>query len=318
MRAYLLKRLLSALLVAFIASLVSFALLRLAPGDPAKMLALARFGVNGATPEEIERIRRAERLDAPFVLQYGRWLNRIIHGDLGASFVNRQSVAAEIARRLPVTFALACAGLCAGLLITVPLSLFTSLHPNRWWNGLSDSLAAVSAALPSFWLAHLLVLWLAVHWRWLPVAGYGSFAHLILPAITLGSGFTALLLPTLRAQLHAAMRQDYIRTAQAIGLAPFTIISKYALKNALLPVVAIAATQFTQLLEGAVIVETIFAIPGLGRLLVEAVFDRDVPVLQGCVLTFGGLIALTTLAADGLTLLLDPRVRLQSQERLRA
>lgn len=307
----MIRGLASLLLTTTLATAVCFGLVFLVPGDAAQQIALARYGIAGANSAEVEEIRRVEGLDKPIFVQFGVWFSRIVRGDFGRSLVSGKSVADEIAARLSVTVILTIAAAAFAVLIAFPLSIWATLKFSRLRRLLIFAVSIGGAAIPSFWLAYLLILIFAVGFKLLPIAGYGTFSHLILPTISLGIGGGALLLQLLSKELQTAMTQDYIRTARAVGVGEFRLVAKYALKNAVLPTIAVLSVFFVQLLEGAVIVETIFALPGIGRLLITAVADRDLPVIQGCVLVLALIVGAVNLLTDSVVAFADPRIRLK-------
>ncbi len=305
---YLLRRIGVAIVVVIGATLLTFIALDLAPGDPGRMIAFARYGQD-LTAEQIEQVRKAEGLDAPLPLRYIRWLGHVVRGDLGRSLANGNPVTGEILPRLPATLELAVASLMLALLIGIPLGIAAAVYKGSWVDALSRTTAMLGVSIPNFWLALLLLLLFALTLGWLPSFGFGTPAHLIMPAFTLGSALAALTARVTRSSMLEVLSEDYIRTARAKGLSEFTVVWKHALRNALIPVVTISGLQFGRLLEGAVVVESIFGWPGLGRLLVKAIFARDYAILQGCILLIALLITTVNLLVDISYAWLDPRIR---------
>lgn len=290
-------------------SILTFTLLHLVPGDPAEIL-LRQQGVV-PTPEALEGFRTAAGLNEPLVLQYLHWLNSAIHGDLGRSLAVSygRPVLSEVLSRLSATLELASASLAFAILISLPLGILSAVRRGSW---LDKSLllgSALGTAVPAFWLGPLLMLTFSLYLGWLPVCGRGGLEHLILPALTLGIGAAALTSKVVQAGMIDALEENFILTARAKGLPEEYIILQHAFRNALLPLVTISGLQFGWLLEGAVFVEVIFTWPGLGKLLVDSIFSRDFPMVQGCVLFISLVFVLVNLAVDILYSWLDPRVR---------
>lgn len=290
-------------------SILTFSLLHLVPGDPAEIL-LRQQGVV-PTPEALEGFRTAAGLNEPLVLQYLHWLNSAIHGDLGRSLAVSygRPVLSEVLSRLSATLELASASLAFAILISLPLGILSAVRRGSW---LDKSLllgSALGTAVPAFWLGPLLMLTFSLYLGWLPVCGRGGLEHLILPALTLGIGAAALTSKVVQAGMIDALEENFILTARAKGLPEEYIILQHAFRNALLPLVTISGLQFGWLLEGAVFVEVIFTWPGLGKLLVDSIFSRDFPMVQGCVLFISLVFVLVNLAVDILYSWLDPRVR---------
>jgi len=290
-------------------SILAFSLLHLVPGDPAEIL-LRQQGVV-PTPEALEGFRTAAGLNEPLALQYLHWLNSAIHGDLGRSLAVSygRPVLPEVLSRLAATLELASASLAFAILISLPLGILSAVRRGSW---LDKSLllgSALGTAMPAFWLGPLLMLTFSLYLGWLPVCGRGGLEHLILPALTLGIGAAALTSKVVQAGMIDALEENFILAARAKGLPEECIILKHALRNALLPLITVSGLQFGWLLEGAVFVEVIFTWPGLGKLLVDSIFSRDFPMVQGCVLFISLVFVLVNLAVDILYSWIDPRVR---------
>lgn len=308
MNGYLVRRLLvlPPLLVGI--SLISFLLLNFAPGDAAEITLRRQNG--GVTPprEVVEQMRRELGLDAPLPVRYARWLSRAVRGDLGDSYRSGDSIAAEMARRLPATLLLAAASLVIALLAGIPLGVLAALRRGSWVDAVTRLLALLGAAVPSYLLALLLMLFFAVKLNWLPAIGYGSPKNLVLPALALSFAVTAQLMRLTRAAMLEAQGQDYMRTARAKGLSESTVIWRHALKNAMLPVITVVGTSAGHLLGGAVIIETIFGWPGVGQFVVAGISQRDYPVVQGFVLYIAIIFLMVNLAVDLTYRWLDPRL----------
>ncbi|MFP3904287.1 MAG: nickel ABC transporter permease [Armatimonadota bacterium] len=308
MSAYIVKRL-GLMVVAVIgATAIAFGVLELAPGDAARMIAYDRYGED-LTAQQIEEVRQSEYLDAPLVMRYCRWLGQVTRGDLGRSVATGNSVFTEIRQRLPATLQLAVASVAIAVLVGLPLGIVAAVHRGSWPDALGRLVALIGVSIPNFWLALLLILLFALFLKWLPSFGYGTFAHLLLPALTLGTALAALTARITRSSMLDVMDAEYIRTARAKGLDEGTVIFKHALRNALIPVVTVSGLQFGRLLEGAIVVESVFGWPGLGRLLVDSIFARDYMVLQGCILVVALLIVAVNFIVDLSYAWLDPRIR---------
>jgi ABC-type dipeptide/oligopeptide/nickel transport system permease component len=312
MLTYFLQRLISLPIVLLGVSVVTFALMGLAPGDPAEALLRSQGGE--PLPEAVQALRSELRLDAPAPVRYVRWLGRVLQGDLGTSYRSRSPVAQELASRFPATLQLAVAAMLVALAIALPAGVLSAMRPNSRLDLVARLLALAGNAMPSFWLALLLIMLFAVTLRWLPAVGGGTPAHLVLPALALGLGVAARLTRLLRASLLEVLRADYMRTAYAKGLHERTAVTRHALKNALLPVVTVIGTSFGDLLSGAAIVETIFAWPGIGRYAITAIFLRDYQVIQGCVLYMATAFVLLNFLVDVCYRWLDPRLHFGSHE----
>jgi len=273
------------------------------------MIAMGRYGLYNVPKETIERIRIEECLNAPIYVQYGRWLTHVLHGDLGRSLITGEPVLSIILKKFPITLELAIASMIISILIAIPVGIISATRQYSLVDQISMAGALVGVSMPNFWLGTILMLVFSLYMNWLPVCGYGGIEHLVLPAITLGTGITAILTRLTRSSMLEVLEQDYIRTARAKGLSENIVILKHALKNAFIPVVTMAGLQFGRLLEGAVIVETIFAWPGIGKTLVDAIFARDFAMIQGCVLFIAVIFSLVNLAVDVSYAYLDPRIR---------
>jgi peptide/nickel transport system permease protein len=304
MTAYLLRRILIALPTLLGVVVLVFLMVRLAPGDPAVLLA-GEF----ATPETLEAIRARYGLDRSLPEQFLIYLEALLRGDLGESARSRRPVLEELKTYFPNTLELASAAILVAVLTGIPLGVLAALRPGSGLDLSVMVLALLGVSMPVFWFGLLAILIFSVGLGWFPVAGKGTLAHLVLPAITLGINATALLARMTRGTLLEVLSQDYIRTARAKGLAERVVIFKHALRNALIPVVTVVGLEFGTLLSGAVITETIFAWPGLGQLLVGSILARDYPVVQGAVLLVAITFVFINLLVDLLYAAIDPRVR---------
>ncbi len=303
MSAYILRRLVLAVPTLVGVTLVVFALIRLVPGDPARLV----LGLQ-ASEEEVQRLRVQLGLDQPLPVQYARFLARLLQGDLGRSVVTGEPVLREIGARLPATVQLAVASTVVATLAGVAAGVVSATRQSSWWDYAVMTVALFGISLPVFWLGLMLMLLFSVHLRWLPAGGYGTPAHLVLPTVTLAAFSVAIIARMTRSSLLEVLHQDYVRTAWAKGLSSRAVVLRHALKNALIPVVTVIGLQFGGLLGGAILTETVFAWPGMGRLLVGAIVARDYPVVQGTVLVFAALFTLVNLAVDVLYAYVDPRI----------
>ena len=309
MISFLIRRLTMALLVAVLVSMIIFLLMRLAPGDPAEAIAIARSGSQTHTPAELAEIRRQERLDAPLPAEYARWLRQALQGDLGRSMVTARRVGPEIMTRLPATIELMAASMVLALLLAIPLGIWAAARNDSFVDRIFSVATAVGVSTPAFWLGYLLILVFAVQLNWLPAAGKSDWRSLVLPVLSIAPGLAAVTARLVRGNMIETLGEKYVRTARAKGLPERVILWRHALPNAIGPVLAVAALQFGLLLEGATVIETVFAWPGIGRLLVNAVLDRDFPVVQGSVLFLAVIFVLANLASDIAQAVIDPRVR---------
>ncbi len=312
MLKYILKRLLLVFVVVLGVTVVTFSAMQSAPGDPAEMIAVARYGED-LTQEEIEWVRVTEGLDAPVYIQYLGWLEHVLRLDLGKSLITYEDVLEEILTRFPATLVLTISSLILSLLIALPIGIISAVRKNTIVDNACMTGALLGVSMPNFWLGLLLIWLFALSLGLLPSFGYGSIKHLILPTITLGTSMAAITTRLTRSSMLDVLNQDYIVTAKAKGLDEKTILLKHALKNAMLPVITFVGLQLGFLLGGAVIVETIFAWPGIGRLLVDSIYARDFALIQGCVLFIAVIFALANLAVDILYAYLDPRIRYEKK-----
>ena len=314
MGAYLARRLATLPLLLLGISAVSFALLNLAPGDPAEIVLRQRNPGQLPNPAEVAAMRIELGLDAPLPQQYARWVSRALVGDMGQSYVTEQPVASQLARRTVPTALLTAAALGLALLVAVPMGILSARRRGSAVDTLARLAALVGAAAPSYALAYGLIILFAVKLSWLPALGYGSPAQVVLPAIALSLAPMAQLMRLIRASMLETLGQDYIRTARAKGLAEQTVAFRHALRNALLPAIGATGVSLGYLLSGAVIVETIFTWPGLGQLMVGAAVTRDYPVVQGFVAYIAVVVLLVNLAADVALRVADPRLRFGRDE----
>ncbi len=312
MQTYIFKRLLATIPVMVVVALFVFALLHLSPGDPAAVIA-----GDYASPADVEKIRHQLGLDQPIHVQLGIWLWNVVRGDLGTSIFSGLPVTKLIGQRLEPTLALTVATMLIAILIAVPMGIIAAWASGTWIDRLVMVVAVLGFSLPVFWLGFLLIYGFSLQLELLPVQGYVSYKkgfipflrHLILPSLTLGLVYLALIARMTRASMLEVMREDYIRTAHAKGLKPHVVLLWHGLKNAALPIVTIIGVGVALLIGGVVVTESVFAIPGLGRLTVDAILHRDYPVIQGIILVFSGVYVLINLIVDVLYTFLDPRIR---------
>ncbi len=314
MGAYLARRLATLPLLLLGISAVSFALLNLAPGDPAEIVLRQRNPGQLPSPAEVAAMRVELGLDASLPAQYARWVSRALVGDMGRSYVTERPVAAQLARRTVPTALLTAAALGLALLVAVPMGILSARRRGTAVDTVARLAALVGAAAPSYALAYGLIILFAVKLSWLPALGYGSPAQVVLPAIALSLAPMAQLMRLIRASMLETLGQDYIRTARAKGLSEQAVAFRHALRNALLPAIGATGVNLGYLLSGAVIVETIFTWPGLGQLMVGAALTRDYPVVQGFVTYIAVVVLLVNLAADVALRVADPRLRFGRDE----
>lgn len=305
MLIFVARRVLAVVPVLFGVTLAVFSMLFLVPGDPVKMM-LAEFVTN---PDQIAQMRAQLHLDEPILQQYGRFVGNAVRGDLGTSIRSRRPVATEIAENVGSTAQLALASMAVAIGLGIPLGLIAALGRNSWLDVAAMVVALLGVAMPSFWLGLLLIFAFSLHLGWFPATGGGDLHHLVLPAVTLGMIAAAIIARLTRSSMLEVLGQDYVRTARAKGLAGWAVVLRHALKNALIPVVTIFGLQFGNLLAGAVIVETVFSRPGLGRLVVGGILAKDFPLVQGAVLFVAVAYVLINVVVDVAYAMVDPRIR---------
>ena len=312
MIAYVARRLFSTIVVMAVVAFVVFSLLYLTPGDPAAVIA-----GDIATDEDIKRIHARLGLDEPFLVQFGRWLWALLHGDLGTSIFTNLPVTTLIGQRVEPTLALTMCTLVVAIAIAVPLGVVAAAKAGTWLDRAVMAFSVLGFSVPVFVVAYGLILTFSIELDWLPVQGYRNFRegvwewlrHLILPSVALGTVYVALIARMTRASMLDVLAQDYIRTAAAKGLAPDQVLVGHALKNAAIPVVTIIGMGVALLISGAIVTETVFALPGIGRLTVDAILRRDYPIIQGVILIFSAVYVLVNLLVDLSYMLFDPRIR---------
>ncbi|MCX7143995.1 MAG: ABC transporter permease [Proteobacteria bacterium] len=311
MTIYILKRLLATIPILMFVGLFVFSLLYITPGDPAVVIA-----GDTATTEQVDRIRAHLGLDESFVVRLVHWFGAVVQGDLGVSVFSDQPVRDMIVERLEPTFSLSALTMVIAICVAIPLGSIAALNAGRWLDRTIMGIAVLGFSVPVFVVGYVLVMLFSLKLQWLPVQGFVSisesptefFRHLILPATTLGLVYTALIARIVRASMLDVMSQDYIRTARSKGLSPWGVVIGHALKNAAVPIATIVGIGIGLLMTGVVVTETVFAIPGLGRLVVDSILRRDYPVIQGVILVFAAVYVLVNLLVDVSYTLFDPRI----------
>lgn len=303
MLKYILKRLGVAFMVALTVSVITFSLIYVS-GDPAVALA-----GEAASNDEIEHIRKSYGYDRPIPVQYMDWLGRALQGDLGRSHYLKEDISEVILTRLPNTMILAGCAIAFALILSIPLGVAAAIRPNSLIDRFALTLAVVGQALPSFWFALIMMFFLGIQLRWLPISRVETWQGFIMPSIALGYYVTPGVMRLTRAGMLDVLQSDYIRTAKAKGLRPMTVLFKHALRNAIIPVVSLAAVQFGFMLGGSIVIESIFAVNGLGFLAWETIQRGDLPMMQAIVLVLSLFYIVITFLADMLNAFLDPRIR---------
>jgi peptide/nickel transport system permease protein len=312
MLSYILQRIAISIPTLFLVTVIVFGLQQLLPGDAAEALAGEE-----RDPAAIAFIRQKHHLDQPFPVQYYYWIRGVLNGDLGQSLRTHEPVAALIAAKAPVTIELAALAMLISLFIGIPAGIASAIRKGSGWDYAANVTALAGLSIPNFWLGILLILLVSVQLGWLPAAGYVSpledpienLRHMIMPALVLGTGLAAAMMRHTRGAMLSVIGQNYVRTARAKGLRERVVVVTHMLRNALIPIITIAALQFGELIAGAVLTEQVFTIPGFGKLIVDAVFNRDYAVVQGVVLCTAGGYILANLMADAGYFLANPKLR---------
>jgi peptide/nickel transport system permease protein len=307
--SYLARRLLTLVPVWLGISVLAFVIGHLAPGDPGEAILSGELG-RPPTHAELAGFDRSLGLNRPALVQYWHWLAGAIRGDLGRSYRTGETVVGVLTSRLPATLVLACAAFALTVLVALPLGTWAAFRAARWPDGITRVVSVGSAALPSFWVGYLLIIGFAVHWHLLPAQGNRGFHALILPAVTMAVALVGAPLRLVRTSVLEVLGQDYVRTAKAVGTPPFRVMARHVLRNAIGPVVTYLGLIFALELNSSVVIETVFAWPGIGLVVTNAIHGRDYPVVQGFVLLMGTMFVLVNLGVDLLYRVLDPRVRL--------
>ncbi|WP_223426737.1 ABC transporter permease [Tateyamaria pelophila] len=313
MASYILRRLVGSALVMLAVATLVFFMIRLVPGDP-----IAAMLADSGSPEAREAMIRKLGLDQPLIVQFWKWFTNMLQGDLGASiYGNNQPVTTIILEALPRTLSLAFLSFVIALVIAIPAGILSATRKNSATDNAVSLFAFLGLSMPDFWLAILLIIVFAANLQWLPAIGYEPlsagfwpwFSHLILPSIAIGTGFSAIIARMIRSSMLEVMQADYMRTAASKGLTVRVQMLRHAFPNALIPVVTVIGIAFALLISGAVVVENVFAIKGLGRVLIQGIQNRDYPVVQGAVLVVSAFFVLSNLAVDLLYAVIDPRIR---------
>lgn len=306
MRKYITRRLLMLIPVILGVTFIVFSIMYMTPGDPAQMI------LGESAPESaVKALREKMGLNDPFIVQYGRFVKNAIMGDFGRSYATKKEVFAEIFARFPATLQLASVGVLVAVLIGVPVGIISATKQYSLFDSVAMILALLGVSMPNFWQGLMYILLFSVTLGWLPSGGYGSFKHFILPALTLGTSTAAVIARMTRSSMLEVIRQDYIRTARAKGVEEKKVILKHALKNALIPIITVVGLQFGHLLGGAVLTETVYSWPGIGRLLVDAIKQKDTPMVQATVVFIAVTFSIVNLAVDILYAYVDPRIKSQ-------
>ena len=304
---YIFKRILMMIPVVLGVIFIVFTMLYFTPGDPAKMI----LGYT-ARPEEVEALREELGLNDPFFVQFGNYIKGLVlHGDLGTSFTTGKSVTDEIVSRFPTTLLLAILGVLVSTTLGIITGIISAIKQYSLFDYCATIFGFLGVSMPSFWLGLILIIVFSVNLKWLPPSGFSTPLHWILPAITIGMGSAAIVMRMTRSSMLEVIRQDYIRTAKAKGLSNNKIIFKHALRNALIPVITVVGLQFGNLLGGALVAETIFSIPGIGKLMVDAIKERNYSMVEGGVLFIALAFSFSNLLVDVLYSFIDPRIRSQ-------
>lgn len=310
---FIIRRLIHSLFIIWGCATLVFFLLRAVPGDPIVVMLGTEY-----TPEAADALRRKMGLDQPLYVQYAKWAGNVLTGDLGSSISSPEPVIDTIKIGLPKTLSLAALSFLLGVAIAVPTGIISALRRNSWVDYGASILAFIGVSMPGFWLGIILILIFAVRLQWLPAVGYSPIGedglvawaeHLLMPSLAIGASYAAILMRFVRSGLLEVLNSDYIRTARAKGVAERGVIFRHALRNAMIPVVTVAGIQLALLLSGAVVVETVFSIRGLGRILVGAILDKDYPIVQGVILLTTVIFVFANLFVDIIYTLLDPRIK---------
>ena len=304
MKRYLFSRLLSAIPVVLGVTMVVFSILHLTPGDPVRLIVGPR-----ASQERLEEIRHELGLDQPLIVQYMRWLSGVVQGDFGTSLTAKRSALELIMERLPYTLKLTATSLAMSLIIGIPIGVVSAVKQYTPIDHISMAVALFWLSMPGFWLGLMLMLLFGLRLGWLPISGASGFKSLILPALTLGLPEIGLFARLMRSEMLEVLREDFVVTARAKGLKEFLVMYKHALRNAIISVIVYLFLQLPWLISGAVVVETVFAWPGMGRLLYKSILSKDFPIVQGVILIIAILTILCNLLGDLVTGFLDPRIR---------
>ncbi|ODU56857.1 MAG: peptide ABC transporter permease [Clostridium sp. SCN 57-10] len=306
MLKFIAKRLIALIPVLIGVTLIVFLILSLAPGDPAGVI----LGEQ-ATPEQLAELREKMGLNDPVLVQYGRYMINLFQGDMGTSYKTKNQVSSEIFSRLPNTAKLAGAATLVSILFALPLGVIAAVKQNTWIDGVSMFIALLGVSMPVFWLALLMILLFSLKLGWFPTSGSDRWNSIVLPAVALGFLHMASIARTTRSSMLETIRQDYIRTVRAKGVPENKVITRHALKNALIPTITVIGLQIGAMMGGSVLTETVFAWPGIGRLMIQSIQGRDIPMVLGCVIMFSMMFAIVNLIVDLLYGFVDPRIKSQ-------
>lgn len=301
---YIIKRLLMLIPILIAVTFLVFFIISLTPGDIASMI----IG-DGATQETIQELKQEMGLDDPVIIQYGRYVKNLVTGDMGYSYATGKPVSSEIASRFPNTFKLTLVSIIISILIGIPIGIISATRQNSVFDNVAMIFALMGVSMPGFWFGLMLIIMFSLKLRWFPSGGSDSFKSIVLPAITLGLQATAYIARTTRSSMLEVVSQDYIRTAKAKGVSKRVVIFKHALKNALIPTITIIGLTFGNLLGGAILTETVFSWPGIGRLMVGSITKKDIPMVLGCIIVFAVSFSAVNLVVDILYAYIDPRIK---------
>jgi peptide/nickel transport system permease protein len=308
MLQFLIRRSATLLLVLFGVSVITFGLMFVTPGDPAQTIMRQQMGGRAPSEEAVDEFRQEHGLDDPIPVQYVNWAADVVTGDFRESYFQETKVSTMILNRAIPTLELAVAGIAVAVAISIPAGIISAIHQGQPPDYLSQFGALLGISMPNFWLGYLLIIVFSIQLEMFPVAGVGGLDHLVLPALTLGTGMAAIITRLMRSSMLEVLDEDYIQTAHSKGLRERIVVYKHALRNALIPVVTIIGLQLGYVLNGAVVVEIVFQRSGLGNLLIQSIFSRDYPVVQGLVLVIGGIFVFTNFAVDIAYRFIDPRI----------
>lgn len=308
MLQFLIRRSATLLLVLFGVSVITFGLMFVTPGDPAQTIMRQQMGGRSPSEEAVQEFRQEHGLDDPIPVQYVNWVADVVTGDFRESYFQETKVSTMILNRAIPTIELAVAGIAVAVAISIPAGIISAIHQGQPPDYLSQFGALLGISMPNFWLGYLLIIVFSIQLDMFPVAGVGGLDHLFLPALTLGTGMAAIITRLMRSSMLEVLDEDYIQTAHSKGLRERIVVYKHALRNALIPVVTIIGLQLGYVLNGAVVVEIVFQRPGLGNLLIQSIFSRDYPVVQGLVLVIGGIFVFTNFLVDVAYRFIDPRI----------
>lgn len=306
MHRYIIKRLLMLIPVLLCVAFVIFSIMDVASGDPVYTVASA-----DATEAELDALREEMGLNGSLMERYFRYIGKLVKGDLGTSYVSKRDVMTTYMERLPSTLKLASVAMLVAVVIAIPLGIIAAVNQNTFKDTFSMILSLIGLSMPNFWLGLLLILFFSLKLGWFPSGGSTGFSSIVLPAFTIGAGLAALLTRTTRSSMLDVIRQDYLRMARAKGVSEKKVIRKHALKNALIPIITVFGVQFSNVLGGSVLAETVFAWPGVGRLVVDAIEQRDIPMVTGALVMTTMLVGIVNLMVDIVYAYVDPRIRAQ-------